>query len=63
MSASEAVRAALRLLEQEEARCEALMHALDAGEVSGECNESFASIVQEALLASCAGKMLPENHL
>lgn len=47
-SASEAVRAALRLLEQEEAKYEALMDALDAGEASGESTLSFDEIVAEA---------------
>lgn len=51
-SASEAVRAALRLLEQEEAKYEALMNALEEGEASGECTESFHDIVQEAM-AEC----------
>lgn len=48
-SASEAVRAALRLLEGEEAKYEALMKALDDGEESGECAEDFDDIVQEAI--------------
>jgi antitoxin ParD1/3/4 len=48
-SASEAVRAALRLLEQEEAKNIALMEALETGEKSGECHDSFDDIVQEAI--------------
>jgi len=48
-SASEAVRAALRLLEQEEAKHEALLSALEEGEKSGECPENFDDIVQGAL--------------
>jgi antitoxin ParD1/3/4 len=48
-SVSEAVRAALRLLEQEEAKYEALMNALDEGEASGECLESFGVIVAQAM--------------
>ncbi len=47
-SASEAVRAALRLLEQEEARYNALMNALDEGEASGESTQSFEEIVEAA---------------
>jgi antitoxin ParD1/3/4 len=57
-SVSEAVRAALRLLEQEEAKYEALMNALDEGEASGECAESFDAIVQEAMLEYRVGKPL-----
>ena len=48
-SVSEAVRAALRLLEEEEARYSALRQALKEGEESGECTESFDSIVAEAI--------------
>lgn len=48
-STSEAVRAALRLLEQEEAKYEALMDALDEGEASGECDEDFDNIVEQAI--------------
>ena len=55
-SASEAVRAALRLLEEEEARYEALQRALQEGEESGECDESFDSIVNEAITEFNAGK-------
>ena len=47
-SASEAVRAALRLLEQEEAKYEALMEALAEGEASGESSMSFDEIVAQA---------------
>ena len=48
-SVSEAVRAGLRLLEQEEAKYAALMTALEEGEASGECTEEFDDIVQEAI--------------
>lgn len=54
-SVSEAVRAALRLLEQEEAKYEALMNALDEGEASGECDESFGAIVAGAIAEAKAG--------
>ncbi len=47
-SVSEAVRAALRLLEQEEAKVEALHKALLEGEDSGESTQSFRDIVKEA---------------
>ena len=47
-SVSEAVRAALRLLEQEEAKYEVLMDSLEEGEASGESNMSFDDIVAEA---------------
>lgn len=47
-SASEAMRAALRLLEQEEAKYEALINALDEGEESGESTSSFDEIVAQA---------------
>lgn len=47
-SASEAVRAALRMLEQEEAKYEALLNALDEGEESGESNRSIAEIAADA---------------
>ncbi|WP_281561665.1 type II toxin-antitoxin system ParD family antitoxin [Thalassomonas sp. RHCl1] len=51
-SASEAVRAALRLLEQEESKREALQNALTDGENSGESENSIADIMQ-ATLAQC----------
>ncbi|SMC91179.1 type II toxin-antitoxin system ParD family antitoxin [Rhizobium sp. RU36D] len=47
-STSEAVRAALRLLEQEEAKHEALLNALDEGEASGESHRSMKDILAEA---------------
>jgi antitoxin ParD1/3/4 len=47
-SASEAVRAGLRLLEQEEAKYESLMDALEEGEASGESDMSFNEIVAQA---------------
>lgn len=47
-SASEAVRAALRLLELEEAKHDALIRALDDGEESGESTKSFSELVAEA---------------
>lgn len=47
-SVSEAIRAALRLLEQEEAKHEALLNALDEGEESGESTLSFDEIVAQA---------------
>ncbi len=45
-SASEAIRAALRLLEQEEAKVEALQNALIEG---GESHETFDDIVNAAI--------------
>lgn len=54
-SASEAVRAALRLLESEESRYEALQRALQEGEDSGECEDEFDSIVNEAISEFKAG--------
>lgn len=48
-STSEAVRAALRLLEEEEAKYGALIKALQEGEASGECTENYDDIVQEAI--------------
>lgn len=54
-SASEAVRAALRLLEKEEAKLEALEHALLEGEDSGESHYSINEIVQQTL-AQCKAK-------
>ncbi|MBO3759163.1 type II toxin-antitoxin system ParD family antitoxin [Ciceribacter sp. L1K22] len=44
-SASEAVRAGLRLLEQEEAKYESLLNALEEGEESGESSLSLNDIV------------------
>ena len=54
-SSSEAVRAALRLLEQEEAKYDALMDALDQGEASGESTHPFDDIVAEAKAQFYAG--------
>ncbi|MCP4934690.1 MAG: type II toxin-antitoxin system ParD family antitoxin [bacterium] len=51
-STSEAVRAALRLLEQEEAKVETLQSALTEGEDSGESKRSFSDIVKEAKVES-----------
>lgn len=47
-SVSEAVRAALRLLEQEEAKVQSLQKALIEGENSGESTKSFKDILKEA---------------
>ncbi|MFN7011316.1 MAG: type II toxin-antitoxin system ParD family antitoxin [Allorhizobium sp.] len=47
-STSEAVQAGLRLLEQEEAKHEALLDALDQGEESGESPHSLSDIVAKA---------------
>jgi antitoxin ParD1/3/4 len=47
-SVSEAVRAALRLLEQEEAKHTILMQALEEGETSGESHRSWEELVGEA---------------
>ena len=47
-SVSEAVRSALRLLEQEEAKIDFLHSALTEGENSGESTRSFGDIVNEA---------------
>ena len=47
-SASEAVRAALRLLEQEEAKHQWLMQALEDGEASGESTLSLEEVIAEA---------------
>jgi antitoxin ParD1/3/4 len=46
-SASEAIRAGLRLLEEREARLEALRHALIEGEQSGTSDYSLQSILDE----------------
>mgnify|MGYP005661582299 CR=1 FL=1 len=54
-SVSEAVRAALRLLEQEEAKAEALHRALTEGENSGESTQPFGSIVEKAKADFYAG--------
>lgn len=51
-SASEAVRAALRLLEQEEVKMTALENALVEGEESGESDRSISDIVSETI-AQC----------
>lgn len=47
-SASEAVRAALRLLEQEESKYSYLLNALDEGEQSGESTATFADLMAQA---------------
>jgi len=47
-SASEALRAGLRLLEEQEAKFEVLQKALAEGENSGESTKSFSEIVKEA---------------
>jgi antitoxin ParD1/3/4 len=47
-SVSEAVRAALRLLEQEEAKYENLLRALEEAEESGESASSFDELVAQA---------------
>lgn len=47
-SASEALRAGLRLLEEQEARFAMLQKALIEGENSGESTKSFSEIVDEA---------------
>ena len=48
-SASKAARAALRLLEEEEAKYGTLMKALQEAEESGECGENFDDIVQGSI--------------
>jgi antitoxin ParD1/3/4 len=54
-SASEAVRAGLRLLEAEELKVEALLNALDEGEQSGESERTLDEIVAEAKARRHAG--------
>jgi len=49
-NASEAMREALRLLEQEEAKFRFIENALDEAEASGECTEPFGSIVDNAIM-------------
>lgn len=44
-SASELIRAGLRLLEERETKLEALRHALVEGEESGEANYSLNSLI------------------
>lgn len=46
-SASEAIRAGLRLLEEREAKLEALRHALTEGEQSGPADYSLQNILDE----------------
>jgi antitoxin ParD1/3/4 len=46
-SASEAVRAALRLLEEQEAKLEVLRQALKQGEESGKSNYSLDKLMQD----------------
>ena len=55
-STSEAVRAALRLLEREEAKLEALQNALTEGEESGESDRPISEIVQETI-AECKAEL------
>lgn len=50
-STSEAVRAALRLLEEQERKYEALINALDEGEASGESTASIDDIVEDVITA------------
>ena len=46
-SASEAVRAGLRLLEAEEAKLKVLQHALIEGEKSGKVDYSLSGLIDE----------------
>lgn len=46
-SASEAVRAGLRLLEAQEAKLMALQHALIEGEKSGKVDYSLSGLIEE----------------
>ncbi len=46
-SASEAIRAGLRLLENEETKLEALRHALIEGEQSGRADYSLNNLISE----------------
>jgi len=46
-SASEAVRAGLRLLIQEELKLEALRHSLEMGERSGRADYSLNTLIEE----------------
>ena len=50
-SASEVIRAGLRLLEQEERRIEALKQALELGEISGIANDFSAKTLLKELHA------------
>lgn len=54
-STSEAIRAALRLLEQEEAKMDALQRALINGEESGESDQSIDDIMN-GTIARCKDK-------
>jgi len=54
-SASEAVRAALRLLEEQEGKMNALDNALSEGEESGESHRPISEIVAETITQYKAG--------